>query len=193
MLMLPVMVAFLFQATQYARAPVKYGYYIVYAKSADIALRAGTDLSPNGETLLQNSSQQGLYNLTLGRWGPGYSVNYSDAFHIVNRECFNITMIAANFSSGSTGLGNLKIYVYNDTDYDGTGDYEVCVWNGTHSLLNATNFIWFKAADNYGDDGGDSGVKIEILIAETGIGLDPGTPELPYSGKLLLWFTSESF
>lgn len=194
MLMLPVMVAFLFQATQYARAPVAYGYYIVYARNADIALREGTDLAPNGQTLLQNSTtQEGLYNLTLGKWGPGYSVNYSDAFHIINREAFNITLIAANFSGDSTGLSYIKIYIYNDTDYDGTGDTEVCVWDGTQTLLNSTNFIWFRKTDTYGTDGGDSGAKIEILIPESGIGLSGGTPELIYHGKMLLWFTSESF
>ena len=53
LLLLPLLLAFAFQATQYARAPVEYNYYIVYAKNADIALKPGTDLSPdglNGET-----------------------------------------------------------------------------------------------------------------------------------------------
>ncbi|MDH5441146.1 MAG: hypothetical protein OEY31_11145, partial [Candidatus Bathyarchaeota archaeon] len=52
LLMLPFILTYLFQATQYARAPVKYSYYVVYAKSADIALIPGTDRSPDGNPLL---------------------------------------------------------------------------------------------------------------------------------------------
>jgi hypothetical protein len=87
LLMLPFLLTYVFQATQYARAPVKYSYYVVYAKNADISITNGTDLAPDGESLLQNSTtQQGLYNLTLGGWGPGYWINYTDAFRIINRE-----------------------------------------------------------------------------------------------------------
>ena len=69
-LLLPLLIGFAFQATQYARAPVDYEYYVVYGKNADIALKPGTDLSPNGQTLIQNSSsQEGLYTLSLGKWG----------------------------------------------------------------------------------------------------------------------------
>jgi hypothetical protein len=192
--MLPLLVAFMFQATQYARAPVAYNYYVVYGENADIALRAGNDLSPNGQPLLQNSTgQYGLYNLTLGKWGPGYDINYTDAFHVVNREVFNITMIGFNFTGSSTGNSNLRIYVYNDTDYDGVGETEVEVWDGSTTALNATNFIWMKAADTYGNDGGDIPVKLRVLIPDTVAGLDDATNELAYSGKCLLWFTSTSF
>jgi hypothetical protein len=193
LLMLPLLVAFMFQATQYARAPVAYNYYVVYAENADIALRPGTDLSSNGNPLLQNSTQFGLYNLTLGRWGPGYDINYTDAFHVINREVFNITMVGFNFTGTSTGHANLRIYVLNDTDLDGAGDTEVEVWDGTNTVLNSTYYIWLKAAGVYGNDGGDSKVKLRVLIPETVAGLDAGTNELGYTGKSLLWFTSTSF
>lgn len=184
----------MFQATQYARAPVAYNYYVVYGENADIALRPGNDLAPNGNPLLQNSSgQYGLYNLSLGRWGPGYSVNYTDAFHVVNREVFNITMVGFNFTGDSQGNAYLRIYVYNDTDYDGVGDTEVEVWDGTNTVLNSTNFVWLKAADTYGNDGGDSRVKIRVLIPDSVAGLDQNTNELGYIGTCLLWFTSTSF
>ena len=190
LLMLPILVAYLFQATQYARAPVKYNYFVVYAKNADIALRPGNDLSPNGQTLLQNSTNQlGLYNLTLGQWGPGYRINYTDAFRIVNREAFAIRMIGFNFSSDSTGTGYLRIYVYNDTNNDGVGDTEVCVWDGSSTTLSSSNYIYFKAASAYGSDGGSSRVKIEIILPETGIDFQ-GQSSIEYSGTLYLWFTS---
>ena len=193
LLMLPLLVAFMFQATQYARAPVAYNYYVVYAENADIALRPGTDLSSNGNPLLQNSTQYGLYNLTLGRWGPGYDINYTDAFHVINREVFNITMVGFNFTGTSTGHANLRIYVLNDTDLDGAGDTEVEVWDGTNTILNSTYYIWLKAAGVYGNDGGDSKIKLRVLIPEIVAGLDAGTNELGYTGKALLWFTSTSF
>ena len=102
LIMLPMLAAYMFQATQYARAPIKYNFYVVYAKNADIALTPGSDLSPNGQTLLQNSStQQGLYNLSLGQWGPGYSVNYTDAMNVTNNQVFAIQMIGFNFSGVS--------------------------------------------------------------------------------------------
>jgi len=191
--MLPLLMAFMFQATQYARAPVAYNYYVVYAENADIALRPGTDLSPNGNPLLQNSTQYGLYNLTLGKWGPGYDINYTDAFHVVNREVFNITMVGFNFTAGSTGNSYLRIYIYNDTDYDGVGDTEVEVWDGSNTILNSTYYIWIKATAAYGSDGGDSQAKIRLLIPDTVAGIDQNTNELGYTGKCLLWFTSESF
>lgn len=188
------MMAFLFQATQYAKAPVEYGYYVVYGENADIAVRPGTDLAPNGDPLLQNSTTQtGFYTLSMGKWGPGYNVNYTDAMHIVNREAFNIKMIMANFTADSPGLSYVKIHCYNDTTNDGVGDTLVTVWNGTHSLLSTTNYIYLKAATTYGDDGGDSGVKIEIYIPELGVGLDAVTNEIQYNGKFMLWFTSTSF
>ena len=190
LLMLPILVAYLFQATQYARAPVKYNYFVVYAKNADIALRPGTDLSPNGQTLLQNStSQLGLYNLTLGQWGPGYRINYTDAFRIVNREAFNIKMVGFNFSADSTGTEYLKIYVLNDTDNDGVGDTEVCVWDGSSTTLSSTNYIYFKATSSYGSDGGWTKVKIMIILPETGLDFQGGS-SIEYSGTLYLWFTS---
>ena len=188
--MLPIIAAYLFQATQYARAPVEYNYYVVYAENADIALVPGTDLSPNGQTLLQNSTQYGLYELTLGKWGPGYRVNYTDAFRITNNEVFAIKMIAFNFSSSSTGTSYLRIYVLNDTDNDGTGDTEVCVWDGSSTSLSATNYIYFKAAPSYGSSGGTSRVKIEIQIDTTVSGLNETNNQLDYSGTLYLWFTN---
>src|SRR4030042_7046883 len=123
MLLLPLLLGFAFQATQSARAPVEYNYYLVYAKNADIALRPGTDLSPNGATLLQNSStQEGLYTMPLGRWSPGYIINYTDAFSITNREAFAIRMISLNFTAASTGNTYLRLRVENTTDDDGVGD-----------------------------------------------------------------------
>lgn len=186
--MLPFLLTYILQATQYARAPVRYGYYIVYAKNADIALRPGSDLSPNGESLLQNSTdQEGLYNLTLGRWGPGYNVNYTDAFNVTNREVFNIKMIGFNFTAGSTGLQYLRMYVLNDTTDDGYGDTEVLAWDGVSTLLNATIYIHLKAASLYGNDGGTSRVKVSIAINETGVTLGQ------YNGTLTMWFQSASF
>lgn len=188
-LMLPILAAYVFQATQYARAPVKYNFYVVYAKNADIALKPGSDLSPNGQTLLQNATtQEGLYNLTLGQWGPGYRVNYTDAFNITNNEVFTIRMIAFNFSSGSSGHPYLKIYVLNDTNDDGFGDTEVEVWDGSNTVLNSTYYIYFKASASYGQEGGTSRVKVMINIPETGL----GTPPITYSGTIYMWFTSVS-
>jgi len=187
-LMLPILVAFLFQATQYARAPVKYGYYVVYAKNADIALRPGSDLGPNGENLLQNSTdQEGLYNLTLGKWGPGYNVNYTDAFNVTNREVFAIRMIGFNFTAGSTGLQYLRMYVLNDTDDDGYGDAEVLAWDGSNTVLSSTSYVYLKAATSYGSDGGTSRVKVSIAIDETGVTLTE------YTGTLTMWFQSATF
>jgi len=183
--------AYMFQATQYARAPVKYNFYIVYAKNADIALKPGSDLSPNGQTLLQNStSQQGLYNLTLGQWGPGYRVNYTDAFNVTNREVFVIRMTSFNFSSDSTGNNYLRIYLLNDTNNDGYGNSEVCVWDGTTTFLSSSNYIYFKAATSYGNDGGTSRVKMEIRIDETNVNINATSPTLAYSGTIYCWFTS---
>jgi len=183
LLMLPILVAYLFQATQYARAPVKYNFYVVYAKNADIALKPGSDLSPNGETLLQNAtSQEGLYNLTLGQWGPGYRINYTDAFNVTNREKFAIKMFAFNFSGDSTGQAYLRIYVYNDTDQDGYGDSEVLAWDGSTSTISTSNYIYFTATATYGQDGGTSKIKMEVQIPETGVTLQG------YSGTLYLWF-----
>ncbi len=188
LLMLPFLLAFILQATQYAKAPAKYGYYIVYAKNADIALRPGSDLGPNGETLLQNcTDQEGLYNLTLGRWGPGYNVNYTDAFNVTNREVFSIKMIGFNFTAGSTGLQYLKMYVLNDTTDDGYGDTEILAWDGASTVLSATSYIYLKAASSYGNDGGTSRVKVSIAINETGVTLGQ------YNGTLTLWFQSATF
>ena len=194
-LLLPFLIAFVFQATQYARAPVRYGYYIVYASNADISLLPGTDLSPNGQTLLQNSTtQQGLYNLTLGKWGPGYGINYTDAFHIRNREAFNISMISLNFSSPSNGTDYLAIYMKNDTDGDGSPDGDwLPVWLGSQTWspangnqLNTTNYIFFTTD-------AELPVQIEIKIPESGIAISQGTPSLLYTGDIYLWFTSHDF
>lgn len=193
LLMLPILAAYIFQATQYARAPVKYNFYVVYAKNADIALKPGSDLSPNGDTLLQNATQEGLYNLTLGQWGPGYRVNYTDAFNITNNQEFPIKMIAFNFSSASGGEEFLRIHVYNDTNQDGRGDTKVCVWDGLTTLLGQEpdyDYIYFKEAEDGQVNGGTSRVIIEIRIAETGIGLDEFHPKLEYKGTLYLWFSS---
>jgi len=188
LLLLPFLLAYVFQATQYARAPVKYGYFVVYAKNADIALRPGADLGPNGETLLQNSTaQEGLYNLTLGRWGPGYNVNYTDAFNVTNREVFNITMIGFNFTADSNGQNYLKMYVLNDTNGDGYGNAEVLAWDGSTSSINSTSYIFFLKASSYGNDGGTSKVKIMIDIPETSVTLQE------YTGTLLMWFKSATF
>ena len=193
-LLLPLLVGFAFQATQYARAPVDYEYYVVYGKNADIALKPGTDLSPNGQTLIQNSSgQEGLYTLSLGKWGPGYIVNYTDAFRVTNREVFNVRMIGFNFTAASTGGAYLRISVQNDTDDDGVGDTWIEAWDGTTTVLSPTNFIYFKATATYGNDGGSSQIRIDIVIPSTGVGIDSGTPELNYSGQLVCWFTSITF
>jgi len=193
LLMLPILAAYIFQATQYARAPVHYNFFVVYAKNADIALVPGSDKSPNGYSLLQNSTvsgQQGYYNLSLGRWGPGYRVNYTDAFNVTNNEAFNITMIAFNFSSVSTGNGMLKMYALNDTDGDYFGDTEICLWNGTHTQLNSTYYLFFRGSPNYGTlPGTTSRFKVMINIP-VATGLGPGTPELDYEGTIYMWFTS---
>jgi hypothetical protein len=195
MLMLPLLITYLFQATQYARAPIKYNFYVVYAKNADIALQPGSDLSPNGLTLLQNAStQEGLYNLTLGQWGPGYRINYTDAFHIKSSEAFGVGLISLNYSTDSTGNNYLAIYVRNDTDGDGVADGPwIAAWLGSDTWppangnqLNASYFIYLAASmAEY------IPVKIEIKIPETGIAIGPGTPVLPYTGTLYLWFTSK--
>jgi len=197
MLLLPLLLGFAFQATQYARAPVEYNYYIVYAKNADIALKPGTDLSPSGTDggkLLHNSTtQQGLYTLTLGKWSPGYVLNYTDAFRVYNREVFNIKMIGFNFTADSTGKDNLRLWVQNDTDNDGAGDAWVRVWDGSSAALNASNYIYIKATSTYGNDGGFAKIRIDLVIPSTGIGLTNLTPELTYTGEMRLWFTSVSF
>ena len=193
-LLLPLLVGFAFQATQYARAPVDYEYYVVYGKNADIALKPGNDLSPNGQTLIQNSSgQEGLYVLSLGKWGPGYIVNYTDAFRVTNREAFNVRMVGFNFTAASTGGAYLRISVQNDTDDDGVGDDWIEAWNGTTTVLSAANYIYLKAAGTYGNDGGSAQVRVDVVVPDSGIGISGGTPELSYSGRMNLWFTSISF
>ena len=193
-LLLPLLIGFAFQATQYARAPVDYEYYVVYGKNADIALKPGTDLSPNGQTLIQNSSsQEGLYTLSLGKWGPGYLVNYTDAFRVTNREVFNVRMIGFNFTIASTGGSYLRIYVQNDTDDDGVGDTWIEAWDGTTTILSATSYIYLKAAGTYGNDGGSSQIRVDVVVPDSGIGISNGTPELSYTGRMNLWFTSISF
>ncbi len=189
LLMLPILAAYIFQATQYARAPVRYNFFIVEAEYADIALVPGTDKSPNGLPLLQNATTQvGLYNLTLGQWGPGYRVNYTDAFNITNNEAFPIKMIGFNFSG--TGGNFLNIYVLNDTDLDMYGETEVLVWDGAVSSLNSTNYIWFNATATYGNPGGTGRVKVMINIPED---IDDDVLPNEYSGAMYLWFTSASF
>jgi len=189
LLMLPFLITYLFQATQYARAPVKYNYYVVYAKNADIALIPGTDRSPDNNPLLSNSTiQQGLYNLSFGKWGPGYRINYTDAFHIKNNEAFAVNLIALNFSSDATGNQYLAIYMKNDTDQDGSPDTDwIAVYLGAETRspkngnqLNATNYIYIHP-------NGEVPVKIEIMIKEPIGAIDESTP---YSGTLYLWFTS---
>jgi len=193
MLLLPLLLGFAFQATQYARAPAEYNYYLVYAKNADVALKPGNDLSPNGLTLLQNStSQEGLYTLTLGKWGPGYRINYTDAFRVCNREVFDIKMIGFNFTSASAGTENIRIWVQNDTNGDSVGDTWVTVFDG-QPRLSSSNYIYMKAPSSYENDGGLSKVWIEILIATSGHNLTNAQPEIPYTGNIYLWFTSATF
>lgn len=195
LLLLPLLIAYVFQATQYARAPIKYGYYVVYAKNADISILPGTDLSPSGDPLLQNSTiQEGLYNLTLGKWGPGYRINYTDAFHIRNREAFNISLISLNFSSPSNGTDYLAAYIRNDTDGDGAPDGGwIAVWLGSQTWapadgnqLDISNYIFFTPNS-------ELPVKLEIKLPESGLPISPGTPELFYTGDIYLWFTSLDF
>jgi hypothetical protein len=193
-LLLPLLLAFAFQATQYARAPVEYDHYVVYGKNADIAVRPGVDLAPNGATLLQNSStQEGFYVMSLGRWAPGYTVNYTDSHRVVNREAFDIRMLSFNFTDTATGQQYLRVSVQNDTDDDGLGDTWVLVWNGTQSTLSPTNYVYFKATSTYGEDGGWAKVQIDVVIPDNGVGLSNGTPELSYSGRMDYWFTSVIF
>lgn len=197
MLLLPLLLGFAFQATQYARAPVEYNYYVVYAKNADIALKPGIDLSSSGTDggkLLHNSTtQQGLYSLTLGKWSPGYMINYTDAFRVYNREVFSIKMIGFNFTTDSIGKDYVRLWVQNDTNNDGTGDAWVKVWDGSTATLNANNYIYIKATSTYGNDGGFAKIRIDLVIPDTGIGLANETPELTYTGEMRLWFTSASF
>jgi len=191
MLLLPLLMGFALQATQYARAPVEYNYYVVYGKNADIALRPGADLSPNGQTLIQNSTgQQGYYTMELGKWGPGYIVNYTDAFRVVNRELFNVRMVGLNFSAAATGMDYLRIFVQNDTDDDGVGDAWVQAWDGSTTTLSASNYVYVKAATTYGNDGGSAAVRVDIALPDSGIGIDNVTPEINYSGIMNAWFTS---
>ncbi len=194
LLLLPFLITYLFQATQYARAPIKYNYYIVYAKNADIALLPGTDLSPeDGDFLLRNTTdQQGLYNLSLGEWAPGYEVNYTDAFHVKNNEAFDIILMSVNFSSDSGGNSYLAVFMKNDTNGDGVADSDwIAVWLGSDTWLpangdqlNASYYIYSTKSV------GEIPVMIAIKIPEIGIGLSESTPSLYYSGTLYLWFTS---
>ena len=194
LLLLPLMLGFAFQATQYARAPAEYNYYLVYAKNADIALKPGNDLSPNGQTLLQNStSQQGYYTLTLGNWAPGYNVNYTDAIRVYNREVFDIRMIGLNFTTGATGSNYLRIMIQNDTNADGVGDTWVTVWDGTTVTLSTSNYIYLKKTSTYETDGGYAKIQIDVAVGTSGIGLSNGQPELAYTGNLNLWFSSAAF
>ncbi|MFH0897350.1 MAG: hypothetical protein V1850_04805 [Candidatus Bathyarchaeota archaeon] len=194
LLLLPLLLGFAFQATQYARAPIDYNFYTVYAKNADISLRPGNDLSSNGLTLLQNSTEQGYYALSLGKWGPGYMVNYTDAFRVVNREAFSIKMIGFNFTAGATGNTYLRIRLQNDTNDDGVGETWVTVWDGSATTLTTTNYIYLKEAATYGTtDGGVAKVSVDLVIPSTGIGLSNGTPQITYSGVLDMWFTSITF
>ncbi len=196
LLLLPFLIGYIFQATQYARAPLKYGYYLVYAKSADISLLPGTDLSPeDGDTLLRNATTQaGLYNLSLGAWAPGYNVNYTDAFRIKNREAFSIKMITLNFSSDATGQKYLAIYLKNDTDGDGSPDGNwKAVWfgsetysPGTGNQLNLTYHMFFPSD-------AELSVKVEIKLPETGLSINDFTPSLQYTGTMHMWFTSAEF
>ncbi len=197
MLLLPFLLTYILQATQYARAPVKYGYFVVYAKNADISLLPGTDRSPeDGDYLLRNSTiQEGLYNLSLGEWGPGYSVNYTDAFRIKNREAFSICMIGFNFSStGTNGTEYLALYIRNDTNGDGNPDGGwIAVWLGSQTWppadgdqLSVTNYIYFVTD-------AELPVKVEIKIPETGMPIGPSQPSILYTGTMYLWFTSAEF
>lgn len=193
LLLLPLLLGFAFQATQYARAPTQYNYYMVYAKNADIAVRPGNDFSPNGMTLLQNSTtQQGYYAITLGNWGPGYMINYTDAFRIVNREVFNVKMVGFNFT-GATGMNNFYIRALNDTNGDGIPDTWVTVWDGTNYLVDMNHYIFLQAAPTYGSDGGYTQIYFSIHTPSTGVGLDNTASVIPYSGELDLWFTSATF
>ena len=193
-----MLLAFAFQATQYARAPVEYNYYLVYAKNADIALKPGTDLSPdggNGETHLFHNSviQEGLYQMSFGRWCPGYQVNYTDPFSVTNREVFDIKMISFNFSTTATGSNYSRIHVRNDTDGNSVGDTWVTVWDGSTTTLTLSNYIFIAPASSYGNDGGVAEVAIDLVIPSTGIEISDGTPEITYTGSLYLWFTSAIF
>ncbi len=192
LLMLPFLLTYLFQATQYARAPVKYNYYVVYAKNADIALKPGTDRSPNGQTLLQNATtQQGLYNITMGNWGPGYRINYTDAFHIKNNEAFAVKLIGFNFSGDATGNQYLAIYMRNDTNGDGNADGDwIAVWLGSDTWspangnqLSATKYIYFVS-------NAELPVKVAIKLPESGLEISQGTPSIAYTGTMYMWFTS---
>jgi hypothetical protein len=157
-------------------------------------VQPGNKLSPNGQTLIQNSTvQEGLYSLSLGKWGPSYVVNYTDAFHITNRKVFNVRMVGYNLTAASTGGEYLRMYVQNDTDDDGVGDTWIQAWDGTATTLSASNYIYLKATSTYGDDGGYAQVRIDVVVADTGVGIDNDTPELNYSGQLVCWFTSISF
>lgn len=194
-MLLPLLLGFALQATQYARAPIEYDYYIVYAKFADILIKPGTDLSPTtGDFLLQNSTfQDGLYTMRLGRWGPGYVVNYSDAFRIVNREIFDIKMIDLNFTSTSTGDQYLSIWIQNDTDSDSFGDRWVLAWDGSISTLSKNNYILIKSASSYGEDGGNAKVFLKVEIPKNISNVSNIEPELVYNGQISLWFTSIIF
>jgi hypothetical protein len=192
LLLLPMLLGFAFQATQYARAPAQYNYYLVYAKNADVAVRPGTDLSPNGLTLLQNSTQIGYYTLNLGYWGPGYMINYTDAFHIVNREVFAVKLIGFNFT-GATGLSNFHISIENDTNIDGVPDTWVNVWDGTTNFISSSHYIYLKSASSYGNDGGYTKIWFGIHTPQTVADLNSTTTQILYSGELDLWFTSATF
>ena len=131
--------------------------------------------------------------MSLGRWGPGYVINYSDAFRIVNREIFDIKMIDLNFTSSSTGDRYLSIWIQNDTDTDGMGDRWVLAWDGSDSPLSKNNYIFIKSAPNYGEDGGYSKVFLKVEIPKNISDISNTEPEMVYNGQILLWFTSIIF
>jgi hypothetical protein len=102
-------------------------------------------------------------------------------------------MVGFNFTAASTGGAYLRISVQNDTDDDGVGDTWIEAWNGTTTTLSTTNYVYVKAAGTYGEDGGTSQGRVDVAVEDSGVGIDSGTPELAYTGRLELWFTSISF
>jgi len=127
----------------------------------------------------------------MGNWGPGYRINYTDAFHIRNREAFAVKLISLNFSADATGNQYIAIYMRNDTNGDGNADGDwIAVWLGSDTWLPANGNQLNATRSIYLVSNAELPVKIAIKIPESGLDLSQGTPQIAYAGTLYLWFTS---
>ena len=175
--------------------PPQLGYYVIEPKNADISVLQGTDRSPeDGEYILRNSTTQEkiptiyLGELPMGDVAPGQEIIYSDAFHLKNREEFDLHLVCLNFSQ-TLGTECLAFYIKNDTDGDGNPDGDwVAAWLGNYTFypangnqLNSNHYILLKS-------GGELPVKIIIKIPEKTSATEDPTAIFYGSGKMYLWF-----